>query len=45
MIGFFNEFKDGALTEFYLKKVNEQELKTYIDDYYFQWKKSDGKLF
>jgi hypothetical protein len=23
MIGFFNEFKDGALTEFYLKKVNE----------------------
>lgn len=43
MIGFFNEFRDGALQDIMSRKLSNNEKEQYIDAYY-QFKKIESKL-
>jgi len=43
MIGFFNEFRDGALQDIMSRKLSNNEKEQYIDVYY-QFKKIESKL-
>lgn len=43
VIGHFNEFKDGVLGDFRMKKLTADEKKTYIDDYMAWLQLSRGK--
>jgi len=43
IIGFFNEFKDGALNEFITRKLQPDEKKEYLK-HYMAWRKLEDSI-
>ena len=43
IIGFFNEFKDGALNEFITRKLKPDEKKEYLK-YYIEWRTLEDSI-